>query len=53
MREIFAFTKDNAAQIVGTIVVLFLCATLFVPLFVAIGHYLWDLAINNPAALFD
>lgn len=52
MKKILAFIKDNTPQIVGTAVVLFICATLFVPLFVAIGHYLWNMAINNPEGLF-
>ena len=52
MKKIFDFIKNNIGAILGVICVLFICATMFVPLFVAMGHYLWDMAINNPAGLF-
>lgn len=52
MKKIINFLKNNGGAIIGTIVVLFICATFFIPLFVAMGHYLWDMAINNPAELF-
>ncbi len=47
------FIKDNASCIVWVIAILFFCATFVIPLFVAMGHYLWDIAINNPAELFN
>lgn len=52
MKKIIDFIEDNGAIIVGTVAVLFICAAIFIPLFVAIGRYLWDIAINNPAELF-
>lgn len=52
MKKIIEFIKNNGGAIVGVIIGLFICATLFVPLFVAMGHYLWEMALNNPAELF-
>ena len=51
MKKVLKFIKDNAVSIVAIIVVIFIIAWTILPLFVAIGKNMWDIAINNPAAI--
>lgn len=50
MKKMLAFIRDNGAYIVGAVCALAFFAAFFIPLFLAIGRIMWDMAINNPTA---
>ena len=49
MKKIFEFIKENFGSILAIIIGVFVFFATIIPIFVGIGRYFWDMAINNPA----
>lgn len=51
MKKIINFIKKYGGYILIAIMVIAFCVSFAIPLLVAMGRCMWDIAINNPAAL--
>ena len=45
MKKVLAFIKANVAEIIGGILLLMLCASFLIPLFVVLARVMWYLAL--------
>ena len=53
MKKLWEFISDHGGMILVFLVVFALVTCVFAPLLVAMGRYLWEAAIHNPASLIN